>query len=76
MRSRADVGGYNVASLIEQAGLKGASVRKAAVSERDCCCIVANPGATSDDVVELIELVKRGVQDQLGIDLETQIQIW
>jgi UDP-N-acetylmuramate dehydrogenase len=71
-----DTGGYSAASLIEQAGMKGASAGQAAVSERDSCFIVTNPGATSDDVVQLIELLQRGIQEKLGVELETQIQIW
>lgn len=71
-----DVGGISAASLIEQAGFKGASVREAAVSERDGCFMIANPGATSDDVIELIETLRTGVGSQLGVELETQIQIW
>lgn len=71
-----DVGGISAASLIEQAGFKGASVREASVSERDGSFMVANPGATSDDVIDLIETLKKGVEDQLGVELETQIQIW
>ena len=71
-----DVGGISAASLIEQAGFKGAAVRNASVSERDGCFVIANPGATSDDVIELIETLRKGVEDQLGVELETQIQIW
>lgn len=71
-----DVGGISAASLIEQAGLKGASVREAAVSERDGCFVIANPGATSGDVIDLIEALKKGVENQLGVELESQIQIW
>ena len=45
-------------------------------SERDACFVIANPGATSDDVIELIDTLRKGVEDQLGVELETQIQIW
>jgi UDP-N-acetylmuramate dehydrogenase len=71
-----DVGGISAASLIEQAGYKGAAVRNASVSERDGCFVIANPGATSDDVIELIDTLRKGVEDQLSVELETQIQIW
>lgn len=71
-----DVGGISAASLIEQAGFKGAAVRNASVSERDGCFVIANPGATSDDIIELIDTLRKGVEDQLTVELETQIQIW
>ncbi len=71
-----DVGGMNAGSLIEQAGCKGATVGKAIVSQRDSRFIIANPGATSDDVLQLIEKIQSAVQEQLGVELETQVQIW
>ncbi|MDA1052364.1 MAG: UDP-N-acetylmuramate dehydrogenase [Planctomycetota bacterium] len=71
-----DVGGMNAASLIEQAGCKGAAVGNAVVSERDSRFIVANPGATSDDVLQLIENVQSAVREQLGVELATQVRIW
>lgn len=63
-------------SLVEQAGCKGAAVGKATVSERDGRYVVANPGATSDDVLQLIENIQSTVQEKLGVELETQLQIW
>jgi len=71
-----DVGGMNASSLIEQAGCKGASVGHAIVSQRDSRFIVANPGTTSEDVMQLIEKIQSAVQEQLGVELETQVQIW
>lgn len=71
-----DVGGMNAGSLIDQAGCKGAAVGHAVVSQRDSRFIVANPGATSDDVLELIANIQAAVQEQLGVALETQVQIW
>jgi UDP-N-acetylmuramate dehydrogenase len=71
-----DVGGMNAGSLIEQAGCKGASVGNAIVSQRDSRFIVANPGTTSEDVMQLIERIQSAVQEQLGVELETQVQIW
>ncbi len=71
-----DVGGMNAGSLIEQAGCKGASVGNAVVSQRDSRFIVANPGTTSEDVLQLIEIIQSAVRAQLGVELETQVQIW
>jgi UDP-N-acetylmuramate dehydrogenase len=71
-----DVGGMNAASLIEQAGCKGASVGNAVISQRDSRFIVANPGTTSDDVLQLIEKVQSAVEEKLGVELETQVRVW
>jgi UDP-N-acetylmuramate dehydrogenase len=68
--------GMSAGMLIEQAGLKNSRVGQAEVSERHANFIVAHPGATSQDVLGLIELVRDRVMERLGIDLETEIEIW
>jgi len=71
-----DVGGASAASLIEAAGLKSSAVGKAAVSEQNANYIVARPGATSADVLELIEMLKAGVEQRCGVELETALEVW
>jgi UDP-N-acetylmuramate dehydrogenase len=62
--------------LIEQAGLKGTRVGHAQVSERHANFIVADPDATSQDVLKLMDVVRERVLERLGIELETEIEIW
>jgi UDP-N-acetylmuramate dehydrogenase len=71
-----DVGGVGAAELVEQAGLKTAQVGQAMVSERNANFIVANPGAVSRDVLDLMELLRNGVAERLGVELEPQIEVW
>lgn len=68
--------GMSAGMLIEQAGLKNLRLGQAEVSERHANFIVAHPGATSQDVLGLIEQVRDRVMERLGIDLETEIEIW
>ena len=68
--------GMSAGMLIEQAGLKSTRVGGAEVSQRHANFIVANEGATSQDVLKLIDLVKERVQERVGIELETEIEIW
>ncbi len=63
-------------ALVEGAGLKGTRVGGAEVSDRHANFIVAHPGATSADVLLLIDQVRRRVAEQSGYELELQIQIW
>lgn len=63
-------------TLIEQAGLKGARYGGAEVSDRHGNFIVAQPGATADDVLRLIDQIRQRVWQQFGYELELQIQIW
>lgn len=62
--------------LVEQAGLKGARLGGAEVSDRQASYIIAQPGATAADVLGLIDLIRRQVRIQFGYDLELQIQVW
>lgn len=71
-----DPQGMSAAELIVQAGFKGARVGAAQICDRNANFIVAEPGASSDDVKRLIDLVKSGVSAAWAIDLENQIEIW
>lgn len=71
-----DSGGSTASSLIEQAGLKGTQVGEAKVNERHANYIEVQPGGASRDVVRLIDLVKTRVYEQLGVELELDVEIW
>jgi UDP-N-acetylmuramate dehydrogenase len=62
--------------LIEQAGLKGTRVGGAEVSERHANFIIADEGASAQDVLKLIDQVRSRVAERLGVELETEIDIW
>jgi UDP-N-acetylmuramate dehydrogenase len=68
--------GYNAAALIEQAGLAKTRVGGAEISERDANCIVVHPGATSRDVLRLIDLVRSRVEERFPTELELEITVW
>lgn len=63
-------------TLIDQAGLSGRRIGEAEVSDRHANYIVADPGASVSDVLELIDLTREEVLRQFGYELELQIQIW
>src|SRR5918997_1630971 len=63
-------------TLIEQAGLKGTRIGGAEVSDRHANFIVAEPGASSTDVLQLIDQIRQRVWQQFGYELELQLQIW
>ena len=68
--------GMSAGMLIDQAGLKGTRVGGVEVSDRHANFIVAEPGATTQDVLRLIELVRSRVADRLGVELELEIDVW
>jgi UDP-N-acetylmuramate dehydrogenase len=69
-------GGVSAASLIEDAKLVGAKVGEATVSDRNANFIVVGEKATSRDIVALIETVRQGVADRMGVELELALEVW
>ncbi|MBU1887632.1 MAG: UDP-N-acetylmuramate dehydrogenase [Candidatus Omnitrophica bacterium] len=61
--------------LIEESGLKGARVGGAEISKAHANFIVNTGGATSKDVMELIELARKNVRDKFGIELELELKL-
>ena len=68
--------GTSAAALIESAGLKGAKVGGAEISDRHANFIVTSQDATSEDVLRLIDLVATNVEEQLGVELVREIEVW
>lgn len=62
--------------LLERGGLKGTKVGGAEVSERHANFIIAHPGATASDILNLIDQVRERIRVQFGYELELQIQVW
>lgn len=68
--------GQSAGELIEKAGLKGTRIGGAEVSERHANFIVTQPGATSSDVLRLMDLIRSKVSEQFGVHLEPELRIW
>lgn len=62
--------------LIDEAGLKGARVGGAAVSDQHANFIITEGGATAGDVIELLEFARKRVFQHSGFQMETEIDIW
>lgn len=69
-------GGASAASLIEDAGLASAKIGEAEISERNANFIVVGDKASSRDVLALIEHVRQGVSDRMGVELELALEVW
>jgi len=67
--------GYITAKLIDECGLKGYSIGGAQVSEKHAGFIINKCNATSKDILDLIEHVKRTVKEKTGIDIKLEIEI-
>ena len=71
-----DHGGESAGRLIDQAGLKGMRIGQVQVSDRNPNFFIAESGATSDDVLRLIDLVRSQVKERLSVVMETGLNIW
>ncbi|MBN1625691.1 MAG: UDP-N-acetylmuramate dehydrogenase [Deltaproteobacteria bacterium] len=61
--------------LIEKAGLKGARIGGAMISQKHGNFIVNTGGARASDILALMELAGARVKEETGITLETEIKI-
>ncbi|WP_130868358.1 UDP-N-acetylmuramate dehydrogenase [Intestinimonas massiliensis (ex Afouda et al. 2020)] len=66
--------GHFAAALIDQCGLKGVTVGGAQVSEKHAGFLVNRGGATAEDMVRLIELVRERVLRETGVELEPEVK--
>ena len=66
--------GYFAGKLIMDAGLRGAAVGGAQVSEKHCGFVVNTGNATAADVRELMRQVQGKVQEQFGVHLEPEVR--
>ncbi len=66
--------GFYAAALIDECGLKGRSVGGAQVSEKHAGFIINKGGATTAEILELIELVRETVRNEKGVTLETEVK--
>ena len=71
-----DPQGVSATELIEQVNLKGTSVGRVTLYDRDPNFLLADPGASSDDVLKLMDLVRERVATTFEIELDAELQIW
>ncbi len=68
--------GLSASALLEKASLARTRVGGAEVSDRDANYIIVHPGASSRDVLRLIDLMRSRVQERFSIPLEQEITVW
>ena len=64
---------YITAKLIDECGLKGYSIGDAEVSQKHAGFIINKGSASSKDVLDLIDYIKKNVKAKYKIDIETEI---
>ncbi len=67
--------GNYAARLIETAGLKGKRIGDAQISEKHANFVVNHGAATSAEVMQLVDLVRRTVYQSSGVHLELEVKL-
>lgn len=67
--------GYFAGKLIMDAGLAGFQIGGARVSEKHCGFVINAGGATAQDVVDVMEHVKKTVMEKFSIGLEPEVKL-
>lgn len=60
-------------ALIEQCGLKGKSIGGAQVSEKHAGFVINKGGATTQNILDLIDFIQATVKNETGITLEPEV---
>lgn len=66
---------YFAGHLIEKAGLRGYRIGGAQISEMHGNFIINTGGASAQDVLSLIALIKHTIKDKFGVDMHTEVEI-
>jgi UDP-N-acetylmuramate dehydrogenase len=68
--------GRPAGELLELSGMKGRKIGDAAVSKRHANFIVNRGHATSREVLKLIDIMRKGVLREFGVELELEVHHW
>lgn len=67
--------GYFAGKLIEDCGLRGYRYKNAGVSEKHCGFVVNHGGANFEEVMYVINHVKKCVKEKFKVEMETEVKI-
>jgi len=67
--------GLSAGRLIERAGLKGLQIGGAVISEKHANFILNRENAKAQDILDLIDVIKKKVREQFSVELECEVII-
>jgi len=68
--------GQTAAALIDRASMTKARVGGAELSERNSNYVVAHPGTTAGDILQLADHVRTRVKERTGANLQRELHVW
>jgi UDP-N-acetylmuramate dehydrogenase len=66
---------HHAGKLIEDAGLKGTTIGGAQISEMHANFIVNTGDAKAQDVLDLIDLVKKTIKEKYQVEMQTEVEL-
>ncbi len=67
--------GYFAGKLIDDSGLRGFRYKNCGVSEKHCGFIVNYGDSSAKDILKVIEIVRKVVFDNFGVELERELKV-
>ena len=67
--------GYYASKLIDDCGLKGFGIGGAGVSEKHAGFVINSGGATAEDIIGVIEYVRKTVLEKFSVELEPEVEM-
>lgn len=67
--------GHFAGKLIMESGLRGYSIGQAQVSEKHCGFVVNKGNASAEDVILLMDYVRKVVKEKFGVELEPEVKL-
>lgn len=67
--------GHFASKLIDDAGLRGYTIRNAMVSEKHCGFLINKGNSTCENYLELISQVQKIVKEKFGVTLEREVKL-
>jgi UDP-N-acetylmuramate dehydrogenase len=71
-----DPQGQSAAALVDRAGMAKAKVGGAEVSDRNGSYVVAHPGTTAADILNLVAKIEERVESVTGVALDRELNVW
>jgi UDP-N-acetylmuramate dehydrogenase len=71
-----DPPGQSAAALVDKGGMAKAKVGGAEVSDRNAGYVVAHPGTTAADILQLVAKVEERVKAVTGVALDRELNVW
>lgn len=68
--------GQHIGDLITQIGMNSTRIGSAELCPRNPNYIIAHPGTTAQDILNMIEVLKSALENSLGIEVEQELNVW